>query len=178
MNSFYIYYPKDKASVQLAQAVNLISLHESDTIMTNEKMTIALGADHGGFELKNALKGVLVSRGIDVLDLGTQSSDSVNYPDFATAVCEAILSGKAGSGILVCGTGIGISMAANRHSGIRAALVHTEFEAQMCKAHNNANVLCFGGRTTTFDAATLCVEVWLSTEFEGGRHQNRVAMLG
>jgi ribose 5-phosphate isomerase B len=151
---------------------------EGRIIMTNQTMTIALGADHGGFELKNALKSVLVSRGIAVLDLGTNSSESVNYPDFAKAVCESILSGKAQLGILVCGTGIGISIAANRHAGIRAALVHSEFEAQMSRAHNNANVLCLGGRTTTFDEAKVYVAAWLDTEFEGGRHQGRVELMG
>lgn len=109
--------------------------------------TIAIACDHGGLELKNLLKKDLEARGLSVLDLGTNSPESVDYPDYANAMAEAVKSGKATRGVLICGTGIGISIAANRHPEIRAALVHDAFTARMCREHNDANVLVLGGRT-------------------------------
>lgn len=142
------------------------------------KLRIALGADHGGVQLKDAIKAHLEAReGVGVSDLGTYSDESVDYPDFADKVAHAILNGDADLGVLVCGTGIGISIRANRYDGIRAALVHNEFTAEMTKAHNNANVLCLGGRVVSTELALKLVDIWLDTPFEGGRHQRRVDKL-
>ncbi|MGE4170454.1 MAG: ribose 5-phosphate isomerase B [Candidatus Margulisiibacteriota bacterium] len=142
-------------------------------------VSLVLGSDHGGFELKERLKQHLIQTHpeVEVVDLGTHSTASVDYPDFAKSVAHAILGGKAALGVLVCGTGIGISIAANRFDGIRAALVHNAFTAEMAKAHNNANVLCLGGRTTEPDLACQLVDIWLKTPFEGGRHQGRLDKL-
>jgi ribose 5-phosphate isomerase B len=139
--------------------------------------TVAIASDHAGFELKENLKATLAEMGISVLDLGTHNGDSVDYPDFAYAVTDAFREGKADTGVLVCGTGIGISIAANRHAGIRAALVHDALGARMARQHNDANVICFGGRMIGADVARDCLQVFLSTEFEGGRHARRVGKL-
>lgn len=137
---------------------------------------IAVAADHGGFELKNVLIADLKAAGIPVLDLGTMSSESVDYPDYADAVAAALASGKASRGVLLCGTGIGMSMAANRHKGIRAALCRDVTEARLARQHNDANVLCLGGRTTGPEVARDCLRTFLATEFEGGgRHTRRIA---
>ena len=137
-------------------------------------MKIAIGADHGGFELKRTLAAKLSDLGHEVIDLGTDSSASVDYPDFADQVCGQVLDGKAHCGILVCGTGIGMSMAANKYRGIRAALCANEYSARMSREHNNANVLCLGDRVLGKGLAESIVEVWLSASFGGGRHQRRV----
>lgn len=137
-------------------------------------MKIALGADHAGFELKESVKRLLAAQGIQVDDRGTHSAESVDYPDFARAVGEAVARRQADLGILVCGTGIGMSMSANKVPGIRAARVDTEFEAEMARAHNNANVLCLGARVTDAATAEKLVRKFLETRFEGGRHQRRV----
>lgn len=139
--------------------------------------TIALGSDHGGLDLRLALANYCQSLGYTVIDLGTETTDSVDYPDFADKVVSAIRSRTADLGILVCGTGIGISIRANRYPGIRAALVHDTFTAEMTKAHNDANILCLGGRTCTEEDAKLWVKTWLETPFEGGRHQGRIDKL-
>ena len=141
------------------------------------KETIALASDHGGVELKDMLKVELEKKGFSVLDLGTDGSASVDYPDFAEAMAKAIKEGKAAKGVLMCGTGIGISIAANRHRHVRAALVHDSYGARMSRQHNDANVLVLGGRTIGPEVAKDCVDVFLSTEFEGGRHARRVAKL-
>ena len=135
---------------------------------------IAIGADHGGFELKEHIKKHLDELGIDYKDYGTYSEDSVDYPDCARPVCKAVQDGTAEKGILICGTGIGISMAANKHKGIRAALCGDVYSAKMTKVHNNANVICLGGRVTGRELAFMIIDVWLSAEFEGGRHQTRI----
>lgn len=135
---------------------------------------LVIGSDHGGLELKEAVKAVLISRGIDVDDYGTDKSDSVDYPDFAEKVAGAVSRGEADQGILVCGTGIGMSIAANKFPGVRAALVTDEFMAQMAKEHNNANVLVLGGRVLQVDLALKMVNVWLETAYAGGRHQLRL----
>lgn len=137
-------------------------------------MEIAIGADHGGFELKQTLVAKLNDLGHGVIDLGTDSAASVDYPDFAEQVCDQVLNGKAQYGILVCGTGIGMSMAANKYRGIRAALCDNEYSARMSREHNNANILCLGDRVLGKGLAENIVEVWLSASFEGGRHQRRV----
>lgn len=142
------------------------------------KPIIALASDHGGVELKDLLKAQLQTEGYDVLDLGTNGSASVDYPDYAKAAADALSSGAAARGVLVCGTGIGISIAANRYAHVRAALIHDAFGAKMCRQHNDANVIVFGGRTIGSEVAKNCLEIFLTTEFEGGRHARRVAMLG
>ena len=140
--------------------------------------TIALAADHGGFELKAILKEDLVAAGCRVVDLGTDGPQSVDYPDFADALAAALKDGRADGGVLICGTGIGISIAANRHPHIRAALVHDAFTARMARGHNDANVLCLGGRTIGPEISRDCLGIFLKTPFEGGdRHSRRVAKL-
>ncbi|MCI6011763.1 MAG: ribose 5-phosphate isomerase B [Firmicutes bacterium] len=140
-------------------------------------MKIAVASDHGGFALKEEVKKHLMERGIEVLDLGTHSEDSVDYPIYGKACGEAVMSGKADLGVVVCGTGIGISIAANKVKGIRCGLCTSVEMARLAKQHNNANVLALGGRTTEMDLAMEIVDTWLDTEFEGGRHQRRTGLL-
>lgn len=137
-------------------------------------MKIALGADHGGYQLKEIIKKHLESKGYEVVDKGTYSTDSVDYPDYAKAVATAILENEVERGILVCGTGIGISIAANRFKGIRAALCNNTTMAKLTREHNNANILALGGRMTGDVLALEMVDVFLNTEFQGGRHQTRI----
>lgn len=137
-------------------------------------MKIAIASDHGGFELKEKLKSYLASKEIKTDDLGTNSPESVDYPDFAKKMAHHILAHGADLGILICGTGVGISIAANRFKGIRAALLYSPFVAEMAKKHNNANVVVFGGRTMDFEDVKECLDVFLKTEFEGGRHLRRI----
>ncbi|MDP6805402.1 MAG: ribose 5-phosphate isomerase B [Rhodospirillales bacterium] len=139
--------------------------------------SIAIASDHAGFELKNQLAGTLGERGYQVLDLGTDGTDPVDYPDYANAMNEAFATGQATRGVLVCGSGIGISIAANRHPRIRAALVHDAFGARQCREHNDANVICFGGRTIEAEVARDCLDIFLETQFAGGRHASRVSKL-
>jgi ribose 5-phosphate isomerase B len=138
---------------------------------------IAVASDHAGFDLKEILKRDLQEAGLEVLDLGTNSTQSVDYPDFGTAMADAVASGKAERGVLVCGTGIGISMAANRNPKVRAALVHDVTSARLSRLHNDANVVAFGQRLIGTETAREALKVFLGTEFEGGRHANRVAKL-
>lgn len=133
-----------------------------------------IASDHGGLELKAAVREFLAGRGIDVRDLGTLSSDSVDYPDFGEKAARAVARGEAEKGILICGTGIGMSIVANKFPGVRAALATDEFTARMSKEHNNANILVMGGRVLTTQEACRMVGVWLDTPFEGGRHQRRL----
>lgn len=144
--------------------------------MTSE--TIAIAVDHGGFSLKRAAADAAREAGFEVLDLGTDSEESVDYPDFAAKLVAAIESGEASRGILICGTGIGVSIAANRHPGIRAAVCHDAETAKLARQHNDANVLCLGGRTTDDATARTMIAIFLTTPFEGGRHARRVAKLG
>ena len=138
-------------------------------------MKIALGSDHGGYSLKQSLIPYLQERDIQVADAGTNNSeDSVDYPDFAERVALLVSHGEADAGILICGTGIGISIAANKFSGIRAALVTDDFMARMAKEHNNANILVLGGRVLDEQKACDLVGAWLDATFEGGRHQGRL----
>ena len=139
-----------------------------------ETVKIALGADHGGYELKGQIGRLLLELGHDVEDLGCYSSDSVDYPDLAAAVSEKICTASCDAGILICGTGIGMSMAINRNPRIRAALCHDEFTARLSREHNNANVLCLGARVTGPGLAESIVRIWLGTSFTGGRHQRRI----
>jgi ribose 5-phosphate isomerase B len=136
-------------------------------------MKIAIGADHAGFELKEKIKQRLIQQGIDVRDEGTGSNESVDYPDFARKVGEEVADKKVDYGVLVCGSGIGMSIAANKVPGVRAANVTTEYEAQMSREHNDANVLAVGARILKDDDAFALVDKWLHTAFAGGRHQRR-----
>lgn len=140
--------------------------------------TVALASDHGGYELKEVLKRELAAKGYKLLDLGTNSADSVDYPDFGKALAEAVASGKATRGVGICGSGIGISIALNRQPVVRAALVGDSLSARLSRQHNDANVLCLGARTTGIDVAKDCLNAFLSTAFEGGRHTRRVEKLG
>jgi ribose 5-phosphate isomerase B len=137
-------------------------------------MRIAIGSDHGGLALKAALVTFLQGRGLDVSDFGTDSEASVDYPDFGEKVARAVAAGQVDQGIVICGTGIGISIVANKITGIRAALVTDVFMARMAREHNNANVLALGGRILTPEQACELVAAWLDATFEGGRHQGRL----
>lgn len=139
--------------------------------------TIAIASDHAGFELKSLLKKDLETMGFGVLDLGAVSKESVDYPDFGFALAGALKAGKASRGVLVCGSGIGISIAANRFPEVRAALIHDALGARLSRQHNDANVICFGGRLIGEEVARDCLKVFLETQFEGGRHTGRVAKL-
>ena len=141
------------------------------------EQTIAIACDHAGLDLKRCLADHLAGLGFQVLDLGTDGPGKVDYPDYAHALAEAIASGRTERGVLICGSGIGISMAANRHSGIRAALVHEVESARLARRHNDANVIAFGARFIEPETARTCLEAFLETEFEGGRHARRVAKL-
>lgn len=135
---------------------------------------IAIGSDHGGLRLKEAIRNYLVGRELCVSDLGTNNDDSVDYPDFGAKVAQAVANQTAAQGVLICGTGIGMSIAANKFPGIRAALVWDDFTAQMAKEHNNANILVLGGRVLTAEDACRMVGIWLDSTFAGGRHQGRL----
>jgi len=139
---------------------------------------IAIASDHAGLDLKKQLVDELKAMGQSVVDLGTNGPESVDYPDFGDVLARAIRDGKAARGVLVCGTGIGISIAANRHKGIRAAHCRDTTDARYARLHNDANVLALGARTTGIEVAKDCLRIFLSTEFEGGRHQRRVDKLG
>ena len=135
-------------------------------------MKIAIASDHGGFELKEALKKHYTA--LNLADLGTYSNDAVDYPDYAQKMAHAILSGIADLGLLICGTGVGISIAANRYKGLRAALIYSTEVARLAKAHNNANILVFGGRTMVVDDVINRIDTFMQTEYEDGRHQRRL----
>ncbi len=139
--------------------------------------TIAVASDHAGFDLKEILKRDLQEAGYAVLDLGTNSTASVDYPDFGKAMGEAIASGRAEKGVLVCGSGIGISIAANRNPRVRAALAHDAVSARLSREHNDANVVAFGQRLIEAEVAREALKVFLQTPFQGGRHAGRVAKL-
>jgi ribose 5-phosphate isomerase B len=139
---------------------------------------ITVGCDHGGLELKQEIIEFLVNTGHKVSDVGCHTEDSVDYPHFADKVCSTIIEGQSTMGILICGTGIGMSIAANRHRQIRAALCHEAFTARMSREHNDANVLCLGGRVLGVAIALDIVKVWIETKFSGGRHLRRITMMG
>ena len=138
---------------------------------------IAIACDHAGHDLKTILSRYLIDQGYDLLDLGTNNKEPVDYPDFAKSLANAILNGKVTRGVLICGSGIGISIAANRYLEIRAALVHDTLAAKLSREHNNANVIAFGGRMIRDELALKCLDIFLHTEFEGGRHARRVDKL-
>lgn len=138
--------------------------------------TVAVAADHGGYDLKTVLVPELKALGFAVLDLGTHGLDSVDYPNFANALAQALGDGQAQRGVLVCGTGIGMSIAINRHRHIRCALAHDVTTARLARQHNDANVLALGGRVLGAEVAKDCLKVFFTTPFEGGRHARRVAL--
>ena len=140
-------------------------------------MKIALGCDHGGLELKNAIIEDLKNKGVEFIDFGTTTTDSVDYPVYAKKVCAAVQSGECVLGILCCGTGIGMSMTANKQKGIRAAVLSDAFSAEMTRRHNHANVLCLGGRVIDSAKAVELANIFLNTPYEGGRHDKRIAMM-
>lgn len=140
-------------------------------------MKVVIGSDHGGFSLKEEIKQVMDELHITYEDLGCHSADSVDYPDYAIPVAEMVASGKADRGILICGTGIGMSIAANKVKGIRCALVHDLFSAKATREHNNSNVLAMGERVIGPGLAREIAKVWLQTEYEGGRHERRVCKI-
>ncbi len=138
---------------------------------------VAIACDHGGLEMKVALIDMLAKDRYDVLDMGTNKTESVDYPDYAYELSRALIEEKAFRGVLICGSGIGISIAANRFPQIRAALIHDALGAKLCREHNNANVIAFGGRTLGIETARDCLNIFLNTDFKGGRHERRVAKL-
>ncbi len=140
-------------------------------------MKIAIGCDHGGIVLKPAVIKALTELGAEVVDLGTYDESSVDYPVYGLKVAEAVASGDCDAGVLMCGTGIGISISANKVKGIRAAVVTNEFMAEMTKRHNNANIIALGGRVVTPEQAESIVKAWFTAEYEGGRHQRRLDMI-
>jgi len=137
-------------------------------------MVILLGSDHGGYKLKEEIKSFLTHSGFEVVDIGTNSTESVDYPDFAHKLAEMLIKKEGDIGILVCGSGLGMSMAANRHRGIRAAVCTNEYMALVARKHNDANVLCLGERVLGVEIAKSIVDVFIRTGFEGGRHERRV----
>ena len=141
------------------------------------KLKIAIGADHAGFELKTFVKNWLEPQVSLLMDLGTHSEESVDYPDFAHAVAGEVEKGHFELGILICGTGIGVDMTANKHQGIRSALCWKKEIAKLAKSHNNANVICLPGRYITFDEAKEILEIFFNTKFEGGRHNRRIGKI-
>ena len=139
-----------------------------------EDIMIALASDHAGFKLKEKIKKYLIDNNYDILDLGTNSESSVDYPIYAHKAANAVAEGPCERGIVCCGTGIGVSIAANKIKGIRCALIHDAFTAEMCKRHNNSNMIALGARVVDHDEALKLVEIWLNAQFEEGRHQRRI----
>lgn len=140
-------------------------------------MKIAMGNDHTAVELKNIIKAFVEEKGYEVIDLGTNSAESCDYPVYGEKVGQAVASGEADLGIAICGTGVGISLAANKVKGIRACVCSEPYTAKLSKMHNNSNVLAFGARVVGSEMAKMITEEWLNAEYEGGRHQRRVDML-
>lgn len=140
-------------------------------------MKIAIGCDHGGIVLKDAVTSTLEALGAEVVDLGTNSTDSVDYPTYGLKVAETVASGQCDAGVIMCGTGIGISISANKVPGIRCAVVTNTYMAQLTKNHNNANIISLGGRVITPEEAKDIVKAWYTAEYEGGRHQRRLDMI-
>ncbi len=137
-------------------------------------MKVSIGSDHGGFDLKSAIASTLAEDGHEVIDRGAHNHDSVDYPDYGEAVAKDVTSGAADFGVLICTTGIGISISANKVHGARAANCHNEDAAEFCRRHNNANIICFGQKYDTPYMAAKMIRIFLATEFEGGRHERRV----
>ena len=140
-------------------------------------MKVAIGSDHAGFEYKEMIKKYLEEKGFEVIDKGTYSSERTDYPIYAERVAKAVANGEVDRGILICGTGIGMSITANKIKGVRAALCQNDFMARMARKHNNSNILCLGQRVIGTDHALSIVDTFFSTEFEGGRHKNRIDLI-
>jgi ribose 5-phosphate isomerase B len=140
-------------------------------------MLVAIGSDHGGFRLKEEIKQLMTEMNIEFRDFGTYSTESVDYPEISRNVAQSVANGEFSRGIIICGTGIGVSIAANKIKGIRAALCHDVFSAQMSREHNDANILTMGERVIGFGLARAVAEKWLTTEFAGGRHASRVCQI-
>ncbi|MDR1025784.1 MAG: ribose 5-phosphate isomerase B [Lactobacillus sp.] len=140
-------------------------------------MKIGIGSDHGGYQLKQALISHYASKNVKLIDYGTDSEESCDYPDIAEGVCNDMLNGKLDLAILICGAGIGMSIAANRHKGIRGAILYSDYVAKMAKEHNNANVVIFGGRTMSLEEAARRFDIFMETKYEGGRHKIRLDKL-
>ncbi len=140
-------------------------------------MKYYIATDHAGVVIKDSVKKMVEDLGHEIIDLGPHSTDRVDYPDYAHKLATAVLEDTGSFGILICGTGIGMSLAANKHHGIRAALCHDAYTAEMARAHNDANVLCFGERVVGIGVIESILKAWDSTDFEGGRHANRVAKI-
>ncbi len=140
-------------------------------------MKFYIATDHAGFLIKDDVKKMVEDLGCEIIDLGVESKERVNYPDFAHKLSKKVLSDKGSFGILICGTGIGMSLAANKHKGIRAALCHDYYTASMARAHNDANILCFGQRVVGLGTIESILKAWIETKFEGGRHQERVELI-
>jgi ribose 5-phosphate isomerase B len=151
-----------------------VTTHREDSA----DLPVAIASDHAGYDLKATLASALGDLGREVLDLGTDGRDSVDYPDFGQALAEALVAGRAARGVIVCGTGIGISIAANRSPGVRAALCWNTTSAKLARQHNDANVLALGARLIGSEVAKDCLATFLATSYEGGRHDRRVAKLG
>ncbi len=137
-------------------------------------MKFYIACDHAGYNIKQSVIDIVENLGHEIVNLGTDSNERVDYPDFAHKLSEAVLEDEGSNGILICGTGIGMSLTANKHKGIRAALCHDAYTAEMSRAHNDANVLCFGERVVGLGVVQSIIEAWCETDFEGGRHANRV----
>ncbi|MBI2342440.1 MAG: ribose 5-phosphate isomerase B [Deltaproteobacteria bacterium] len=137
-------------------------------------MKFAIASDHAGFKMKEAVKAYLISQKYGVVDFGTDSEESVDYPDFGKLAAKDVSGKKADYGLLVCGSGIGMCMAANRFKGVRAAVINNEFDAEMSRRHNNANIACFGSRKLSNEQAIKLLDLWIKTPFEGGRHEKRI----
>lgn len=140
-------------------------------------MKYFIAADHAGIEIKAHVKKLFEQKGHEVIDLGPNTKDRVDYPDFAAKVCEEVLANEGSKGILICGSGIGMSMAANKFDGIRAALCHNEYSAKMAREHNDANIICLGERVSGYGMVDAIIDSWDSSSFEGGRHEGRVAKI-
>ena len=140
-------------------------------------MVISIGSDHGGYKLKEEIKAYLLNKGYEVIDNGCHSTESVHYPLYADMVSKDVQSARANYGILVCTSGIGMAISANKHKGIRAAVIREKLEARLCKEHNNCNIISFGEKFTQLSVVTECIDTFLATEFAGGRHQIRVDMI-
>src|SRR5437867_1727717 len=166
---------RDQVEQGIASLLRFIERGETTGLLAGDKSaTIAIGADHGGFDLKETLKQHLEKRGVSVADFGAPSRESTDYPEYAQAVAHSVAMRKAEFGLLICTTGVGMSITANKIPGVRAALVGDEQTATLARQHNNANVLCLGGKTTDPDEARKIVDAFLRTRFEGGRHEARV----
>jgi len=141
-------------------------------------MKLGIASDHAGYKMKEYLKERLKKLGYEIIDFGTESEESVDYPDYASKLAEAVSKGKVEKGILICGTGVGVSIVANKYPGVRAGIAYSDEVAELIARHNDANVICFGGRTMDFDDAFKRVKIWLDTPFDGGRHERRVKKIG